>query len=685
MQPRRGRVRYLLALVALAGAYFVAARVGLSLAFVNASATAVWPPTGIAIAALLLFGRRLWPGVTAGAFLANLLNSGAPGVSAGIAAGNTLEAVIAATLASRWANGARAFERAPDIFCFAALSVALAAPVSATIGVSSLLAGGLAGWAEAASIWLTWWLGDVAGAIVVAPLLLLWAAEPVPRWSGPGLAEAAALLFSAVLAALVVFGGWSPLATKDYPLEFLCLPVMLWASFRFGPREAATCAALIAGIAIRGTLADLGPFARWSENASLLLLQSFMGVLAITGTVVGALVAERRRLQQELEHRVGERTEELRASEARLIEAQAVAHVGSWEWDVAGNRVTWSPELYRIYGVEPAQFAASYEGFLERVHPDDREAVHRAVADGLATARPFAFEHRVVRPDGTERSLAARGQAILDAEGRIVRLVGTGQDITEVKRAEADRLALLREQAARRQAEEANRMKDEFLAVVSHELRTPLNAVMGWAQMLSGRTLDPDRALKAVEVIERNARAQAQLIDDLIDVSRFASGQIRLDARPVDVSGAIGAALDAVRIAADAKRIRIEPVIETPAPWVQGDPQRLQQIVWNLLSNAVKFTPEDGRIDVTVGAAGQEVEIRVADNGSGIDPAALPNVFEPFWQGDTTATRNHGGLGLGLAIVRSLVEAHGGRVRAESAGHDQGATFFVRLPRYVPE
>ncbi|MBI2203650.1 MAG: response regulator [Candidatus Rokubacteria bacterium] len=259
--------------------------------------------------------------------------------------------------------------------------------------------------------------------------------------------------------------------------------------------------------------------------------------------------------------------------------------------------------------------------------------------------------------------------------------MGITRDITPRRLAEEERArALEREQEARTEAEIANRAKDEFLAMLSHELRTPLNAVYGWARMLRRGQLDPSASSRALEVIERNATSQLQLIEDLLDVSRIITGKMRLDVRPVDVPRVVSEAIDAMRPAADAKSIRLQTVLDPDAGPIMGDPDRLRQIVWNLVSNAVKFTPRAGRIDVVARRVNSHVEIEVSDTGEGIAENVLPYVFDRFRQADSTSTRAHGGLGLGLALVRHLTELHGGSVTARSGGEGLGATFVVRLP-----
>jgi signal transduction histidine kinase len=248
-------------------------------------------------------------------------------------------------------------------------------------------------------------------------------------------------------------------------------------------------------------------------------------------------------------------------------------------------------------------------------------------------------------------------------------------------RVEEERAELLaRERAARAEAEAANRAKDEFLATLSHELRTPLSAIIGWAELLHSGGLDETTAARAIEAIERNAKSQAQLIEDLLDVSRIITGKLQLNIRPVELIPIMTAAIDVVRPAAEAKAIQLRVILDSTIDPVSGDPDRLQQIVWNLLSNGVKFTPRGGRVEVRLGQIDSKIQIQVSDTGMGIKPEFLPYVFDRFRQADSTSTRAHGGLGLGLAIVRHLVELHGGTVQVESHGEGQGATFIVQLP-----
>ncbi|HMA42967.1 MAG TPA: MASE1 domain-containing protein, partial [Gemmatimonadales bacterium] len=288
----------LVMLTGLAAVYFVAGRLGLRLAFVNASATPVWPSAGIGLAALLVLGYRVWPAILLGAFLVNITTAGSVAISAAIAIGNTLEGVVGAYLVNRYAGGRDCFDRPGNIFRFAGLAAVVSATISATWGATTLSLTGSALWTEYGSIWLTWWLGDAAADLVVTPVLVLWSRPGAGAARRGQLLEAAVLLISLVVVSQLVFGGLFP--DKNYPLDFLCIPFLLWASLRFEPRAAATALLLVSGIAVRGSLWGYGPFVRGTQNESLLLLQAFLGVVSLMTLTMAAVVSARRRAAERL-------------------------------------------------------------------------------------------------------------------------------------------------------------------------------------------------------------------------------------------------------------------------------------------------------------------------------------------------------------------------------------------------
>ena len=518
--------------------YFAAGKLGLHFAFLHSSASAVWPPTGIALAAVLLLGYRAAPAIFVGAFLVNITTTGSATSSLGIAFGNMLEALVGGFLVTRFAGGRDTFSRAGDIVRFTLLAGLVATSISATVGVTTLVLTGHAEWGQFGAIWLTWWLGDAAGALIVTPFLLLWART---RGLGP-LAERPAesmllLLVIATTGALVfMYPG-----LNSYPLPFLCIPPLLWAAFRFGQREVATGVAILSAIAAWATVRGLGPFVRSSENESLLLLQAFMGTIAAMTLPVAALVWERKTVERE-------RT-----------------------------------------------------------------------------------------------------------------------------------LLLAREQAARAEAEAANHAKDEFLAMLSHELRNPLAAISTAAHVLMGSEQQHAFAGRAIEIIERQTKHLTRLIDDLLDVARVSTGKIMLMRERHNLADTVQRSVTALVDAGQTQQHQID--VQLDPVWINADPARVSQVVENLLINAIKYTPARGRISIQTLVEAEDAILRVQDTGMGIAPDLLPRVFDLFTQGQRSLDRAQGGLGIGLTLVRRLVELHGGRISATSDGPSKGSTFVVRLPR----
>jgi PAS domain S-box-containing protein len=370
----------------------------------------------------------------------------------------------------------------------------------------------------------------------------------------------------------------------------------------------------------------------------------------------------------------------LRVSNERFRQMADSAPVLIWIADVDKSRI-WFNRGWLEFSGRSLEQEQGY-GWTQNVHEDDLAQCLQVYAEGFDSRKPFRAEYRIRRADGQPRWLIEQAAPLFEgADGHFSGYIGSCVDFTESKKIQADReQTLAAERAAREEAERVGRLKDEFLATVSHELRTPLNAILGWATLL--RRLQPgneDHA-RGLETIERNARVQGQIIADLLDMSRIISGKVQLDVQAIDLNDVINAALDAVRLSIEAKKLRLRLTLDARAGRVRGDPGRLQQVFWNLLTNAVKFTPSGGRIDIVMERVNSHVEVLVEDSGVGIKPEFLSFVFDRFRQADSSTTRRHGGLGLGLSIVKHLVELHGGSVRVKSGGEGRGATFVVALP-----
>jgi len=693
-----------------AAAYFIGAKIGLSLAFLNVSVSPVWPPAGIAIAVLLWFGYRATPGVVLGALLANyLLTDVALLPSIAIAIGNTLEGLTAVYLLRRFTESRNPFNRAFDVLKFVVFAALISTAVAATVGNVSLCISGHENWADFRRLWVTWWSGDGVGALLLTPLVLSWLERPVERWRGWLWIEFTTLFVLMSLLCLTIYTDSLHQSGGIRPWGHITIPLLLWAAFRFGPRGVSTTMIPLSVIAIWGTVHNVGAFASYPRNEGLLFLQAYVADLAITTLSLAAIVTERKIAGR---HLAGSLSVTRILAESPALD-DAVPRIiqricNTFEWEVGSMwRLDERADVMRCFKVWPARTGSRFEtmtremvfargvGLPGRVWAGSRPAwIHDVAADEnfpraeAASAENLhaAFAFPIMSGEKFLGVMEFYSHEIREPDGAVLATFsGIGSQIgqfLERKDGEDEREQLLtREQSARTEAEEANRLKDEFLATLSHELRTPLTAILGWLSMLRSGRLDPETSKHALETVERNAEAQAQLIEDLVDVSRIAGGKLKLDIAPVDMITVISAAIDIVRPAANARGVSIEVFAEAGVGPVAADAARLQQIIWNLLSNAVKFTPRDGKVHLSLRRFESFVELEVRDTGIGIEEDFLPRVFERFRQAEAALTRSHRGLGLGLAIVRHLTELHGGTVTAASDGEGQGSTFTLRLPR----
>ncbi len=464
-----------------------------------------------------------------------------------------------------------------------------------------------------------WWAGPVLAAGTVAAALLL----------GYVIAPAGGALLSLLLLA-VLLSAW----TGGHAAGLLATAL-------------AVAGAAVLPAAVRLPTPDAAP----SLFVRLL-------VFAAVGAAMSALADRQRRQRHQLE--------DLRDQHKRFAEVMHSIGIGHWYSDLPTQQMHWDAQCKAHFGLA-ADASVNLDLFMAVIHPEDRERFQRSAERAIFGHTSCDIDFRVMLPGGGIRWLKALGRGFYDRHGRPTRFDGITVDITRQKEAEST-LA------------DAIRMKDDFLATISHELRTPLNAVLGWARMLSSGQVPPQRVAHAISVIERNAQAQARLVEELLDLSRIESGQLRLHVEPVDAGAVLQGALEAVRPAAEARGVELVTAIDPSARWVSADGDRLRQVAWNLLSNAVKFTPQGGRVVLSIQPAGSAVRVEVSDTGRGIAPEFLSRVFDRFSQADQPEARGVRGLGIGLAIVRELVEAHGGTVEASSPGEGLGATFTITLP-----
>src|SRR5881409_1170404 len=413
----------------LAIIYFVAGKLGLMLASLHASASPVWPPAGIALAALILLGYRAWPAIFVGAFLVNVTTAGNVATSLAMATGNTLEAVCGAWLVNRFAGGTTVFDRPQGVFKFA-LAAVVSTIISPAFGVTSLALAGFADWTNYGAIWLTWWLGDTTGDLLVAPLIILWSIASKRRWNRSEAVEAGILLLLLFVLSEAVFCGWLTIPARNYPFPFVIFgPIAIWTAFRFTQRETATGILILSAIAIWGTLHGFGPFAGETENQSLLSLQSWTTVLTITAMALSAGMAERGRAE-----------EALRESETRINLAANAANLGLWFWNIQNDELWVTEQWRRLFGFAESE-PVSFDRVLQVVHPEDRERTKQLVQQMFeGGGGEYENEYRITRPDGSTRWMAGHGSVELDEHGKPAFARGVSRDITLRKHAEEELL-----------------------------------------------------------------------------------------------------------------------------------------------------------------------------------------------------------------------------------------------------
>jgi PAS domain S-box-containing protein len=642
--------------------YFIAGKFGLLLASLHASASPVWPAAGIALATLLVLGYRAWPAIFVGAFLVNVTTAGNVATSLAIASGNTLEAVCGAWLVNRFAGGTTVFDRPQGVVKFA-LAAVVSTVIGPAFGVTSLAFGGFADWANFGAIWLTWWLGDTTGDLLIAPLIILWSTPPKRRWNRREVVEVGILLLLLFVLSEAVFCGWLTISARNYPIAFISLPIVIWTAFRFTQRETATGIFILSAIAIWGTLHGFGPFAGETENQSLLALQSWTAVLAITAMALSAGMAER-----------GRAAEALRESEANMSLAANAANLGLWVWNIPGGEERWVTEKWRqLFGFADSE-PVTFDRFLEVVHPGDSERVKQVVQHMLEHGGEYEIEYRITRPDGSIRWIATHGRVELDERGKPVLARGVSRDVTKRKIAEED--------AGRRreQVELLGRVSllGEMTASLAHELNQPLTAIVNNAtaamQYLEQGKLDPEQLQQILTEMVGDSRRAHDIMHNVRSAIKKGSA-IR---GRINVNDVVKAVTHMVHLDAAAHFCKVEMSLARNLPAIEGDPSQIQQVLINLIRNAfdaMRDTPPSGRkVEIATNYNGDgTICVAVRDYGSGIPEPMLERLFEQFF------TTKEEGLGMGLAIVRSIVEAHGGSIAAENADGG-GARFRFRLP-----
>jgi PAS domain S-box-containing protein len=654
--------------VALAAVYYLAARLGLRYASIGQSVSLVWPPTGLALAALVLLGRRAWPGIAVGAFLANAATPVPLATAVAIAAGNTLEAVLAAGLLTRSAGERPRLDAMTTVRALVLAAAPAGALVSALIGVTALVAGGVLAAAAAPSAAAVWWTGDLLGALIVAPLLLAWLTAPASSRSVRGPLEVALLCLGTVLAVELGLGHLLPVPALLRRLDYLYLlfPFAIWAALRFGSRGASLMTFVIAVVAVWRTVTGGGPFNTTSGGGTLFAVGCYLGIVAVTGLLLAAAVTYERETA----------TEALRRRDEQLRVALDAAQMGVWFWSATENRLSWDDTLRRMYGLSPDDRVTGYEDFITRVHPDDREFVESSVRRALGEGGRLDYEFRIVLPDGRVRWIADLGSVVPGEDGKPAGMTGTCRDVTD-----------------RRTAEEQLRLAHKMESVgrlaggVAHEANNQMSVVMSAADFILARTDLPPAVRADAEFIRRAAERTAAVTAQLLAFSR------RQVLRPQVLS--LNAVLERFRPVLQrtvGEDCPVTLLLDPALGPIRADPGQLEQVLLNLAINARDAMPRGGRLSIETATValterstaashdvrvepGRYVQLAVSDTGHGMDQATLAHAFEPFF-----TTKGVGqGTGLGLATVYGIVKQSGGYVWAYSEP-GRGTTIKVYLP-----
>ena len=767
----------------LAVIYFIAGKLGLMLASLHASASPVWPPAGIALAALLLLGYRAWPAIFIGAFLVNVTTAGNVATSLAIASGNTLEAVCGAWLLNRFAGGTTVFDSPQGVFKFA-LAAAVSTIISPGFGVTSLALAGFADWANYGAIWLTWWLGDTMGDLLIAPLIILWSIPSKRRWKRREAVEVGILLLLLFVLTEAVFGGWLTISAKNYPIAFISAPIVIWTAFRFTQRETATSVVILSAIAIWGAIRGLGPFAGETENQSLLALQSWIAVLAISAMALSAGMAERGRAE-----------EALRESEARMGLAANAADLGMWMWDIPRDEIWITDKGRALFGFGVSE-KLDLDRFKNVLHRQDRERVLEAINNTLSTGADYSAEYRVMLPEGQLRWVAGWGQVEFDPDGQPVRMRGAALDITKRKQAEEQfrlvveaapsamimvnsqgRIALVNTQvetvfgydrdelighsiemlvperfrshhigyrrgyfddararpmgagrelfgvrkdgsevpieiglnpintaeglfvlasiidvSERKQAElETARRRNEMAHLsrvttlgelsgsLAHELNLPLGAILSNAQAAQRILANGNANLTEVREILSDIVSEDKRAAEVIRRLRMWLQKGEVQQQSLHINKVVREVLKLIRTDLIGQKVTVDTELSPNLPVVTGDSVQLQQVLVNLVVNACDAMADcnvpERRLLIRTGIenGSSTVIVSVTDRGGSIPDKKMEEIFEPFF------TTKEEGMGLGLSVCRTIIDAHRGKLWATNNA-DRGATFHFTLP-----
>lgn len=667
--------------------YFLSAKIIAPLSFSESNSVfAIWPPTGVALSSLLIFGYRSWPGITIGAFVLNMtITPVLPSIQISIT--NTLGPLFAAFIINKLVKPFHIFSRTRYIMIFFG-SIVVAAIITASGGTFALWFHKFTTADKAFSVWHTWMFGDLIGFLLIVPMLSALKLEPLQKLTLLKTIEGICILFTIFFVGMFIFGPLAPFDLHSYPIEYFMLTPLLWATLSFGPIGASISLSITAILTIAGSIYNYGPFIRDNLDATLILLQSFNGIIGVTVLLLATVLKQKDDYQRSLQH-----------AKESLSEAQKIAHIGYWEFDIIKNSLYWSDETYRIFGLNPQEFAATYEALFEYIHPEDRNAVDKAYKHSIETKSSYQIIHRIIRPSGELRHVEERCSHEFDNKNNFVRSIGTVHDITELKQME-EKLRVLNISLEKKVQEELDKRRKneqlliqqsklaamgEMIGAIAHQWRQPLNNLGFIVQDIEDAyeygELDSSYIKNSVQLSMEQVQFMSRTIDDFRNFFRPSEGRVTFNA--------VNAIKEVIRL--------ISPQIEHNFITIEldcysceslsfmGYHTEFMQVIVNLINNAKDAILErkkqnlainyNGEILISTYEKADTINISIADNGGGIPETIIDRIFEPYF-----TTKEEGkGTGIGLYMSKVIIENNmNGKIYVENV--DDGAMFNITLP-----
>lgn len=645
---RRYTLKDWLVIAGVITVYFIVGKLGLRLAFLNASVTPMWAPTGIAIAALLLFGQRVWPAIIVGAFLVNFSTTGGIITSLCIAIGNTLEAVLGAWFTKRFIGKNNFFNHPAHVFKYLVFTGMIATAVSAYVGTTSLLWSGLTTWQEYASIWFTWWFGDMGGALLVAPFLLLWATD---RQLFKNIYHALEAILAFLLLFWLAYGiflQFSPELVIKTIVVFIFIPLFVWIAFRFGPRETSTALLILCVMAAVGTLHGKGPFVRETLTQSLLVIQVFMGIMFVGNMPLAAAAFQ------------------LKENEEKYKKLISTSPDSIFVTDLNGVIQVIDQQVLKQFGFENENEIIGKSGF-SLIATEDHQKTQAALAEVIRTGEVSNVEYMSVRKDGSRFYTSSNASLILNTRGRPEGVMIVARDVTKEK--------------------ELDKAKSDFFALAAHQLRAPLSAIHWNIELIlndKANTVLPDSFKKKLNDIYKSNQRLVQLVKNLLDVSKIEQGVLPNNPVSVEVAELVQSVINDLKAAAEKKLVTIELKQEGEIGSIFVDPDRFREMMVNLITNAIKFNREKGHIVISLVRKNDVLHLEISDNGIGIPAEAQDKIFSKFYRTQAAKQIDPEGTGIGLFMSKLYVAKIGGKIWFESPTKSgNGTVFYIELPLHL--